>query len=184
MPCPHRRIRSAFALMTLAVCALALLAANPAGARDRDAKQPPRSERLVIHGEDTVTDGPCDKGVCPLTLTGGRYAGTIGSGAYTGSVDLAVAHAFPNGQGGVCAPVRGRLVLGRGKPDRLVLALTGASCQDGTGPVTAASFTGVMRFTVARGHGKYAGARGSGLVSASEDAADRERMTLIGRIAR
>ena len=186
MPCPHRRIRSAFALMTLAVCALALLAANPAGARDRDGKQPPRSERLVIHGEDTVADGPsCPRGVCTLTLEDGRFSGTpVGTGAYTGSIALAVAKAFPNGEGGVCAPVRGRLVLGKGTPDRLVLALSGASCQDGAGPVTAASFTGVMRFTIVRGHGKYAGARGGGLMTSSEDAADRERMTLVGRIVR
>jgi hypothetical protein len=75
-------------------------------------------------------------------------------------------------------------VLGKGTPDHLVLALSGASCQDGAGPVTAASFTTVARFTVVRGHGKYAKARGGGLMTASEDAADRERITLIGRITR
>ena len=125
------------------------------------------------------------KGVCTLTLSGGRFAGApVGTGAYAGSIDLAVAKAFPNGQGGVCAPIRGRLVLGKGTPDRLVLALAGASCQDGAGPVTAASFTGVARFTVVRGHGKYAGARGGGLMTSVEDAADHEQMTLIGRITR
>jgi hypothetical protein len=65
-----------------------------------------------------------------------------------------------------------------------VLALSGASCQDGDGPVTASSFTGLARFTVVRGHGEYAGARGGGLMTSLEDAADRERLTLIGRITR
>jgi hypothetical protein len=170
--------------MTLAVLALAVLVASPAGARDRDGKAP-RTERLVIHGEDTVADGPCPKGVCTLTLRDGRFAGTpVGTGGYAGSIQLAVAEAFPNGEGGVCAPVRGRIVIGKGTPDRLVLALSGASCQDGAGPVTAASFTGVARFTVARGHGKYAGARGGGLMTSSEDPADHERLTLIGRLSR
>ena len=66
-----------------------------------------------------------------------------------------------------------------------MLAMAGASCQDGAGDVTAASFTGVARFTIARGTGAYAGARGRGLaVFTFEGADDRERLTLIGRLAR
>jgi hypothetical protein len=121
--------------------------------------------------------------VCPLELTDGAFRGTVGTVAYTGAIKLKVAEAFPNGEGGVCAPVRGKIVLGAGSPDRLVLALSGDSCQDGAGPVTAASFTGVAHFVVVHGTGAYADASGSGVGSFSEDAADREHMTLIGRIS-
>jgi hypothetical protein len=85
---------------------------------------------------------------------------------------LRVADAFPNGENGVCAPIDGRIVLGAGSPNRLVLAVSGDSCQDGSGPVTADSFTGVSRFWVKYGTGTYAGARDSGLMTSSEDAAD------------
>ena len=73
--------------------------------------------------------------------------------------------------------------LGTGA-DRLVLAVDGDSCQDGAGPVTAASFTGVAGFKVTHGTGRYAKAHGRGLATFSEDAADHDRMTLVGRIAR
>ena len=61
---------------------------------------------------------------------------------------------------------------------RIVLAVSGSSCQDGAGPLTAASFTGLARFTVNRG------GYGSGLVSLTEDAAKHHRITLIGHITR
>jgi hypothetical protein len=64
-------------------------------------------------------------------------------------------------------------VLGIGTPDRLVLAVSGDSCQDGGGPLTPASFTGLAQFTV-----KYA----TGLASFTEDAAHHHRMTLVGRL--
>jgi hypothetical protein len=91
---------------------------------------------------------------------------------------------FPNGEGGVCAPIDGRIVLGAGSADRLVLALSSDSCQDGAGDVTAASFTGIASFLVKHGTGAYAKAKGYGLASFFEDASDREHMTLIGRISR
>jgi hypothetical protein len=169
----------------LALIALAVLGSASATAAHAAADGERRAERLVVHGEDTVVDGACAKGACSLTLTRGRFRGTpVGTGAYIGSLRLAVAEAFPNGEGGVCAPVRGRLVLGAGSRDRLVLALAGVSCQDGSGPVTEASFTTVTRFTVVRGHGAFAHARGRGLLSASEDAADRSRLRVVGRIVR
>ena len=105
-----------------------------------------------------------------------------GAGGYRGSLELAVADAFPNGEGGICAPLRGRVVLGAGTADRLVLALAGDSCQDGGGPLPA-GFTGLARFTVKHGTGRYARAAGSGLATFSEDAAKQHRMTLVGRIA-
>jgi hypothetical protein len=43
---------------------------------------------------------------------------------------------------------------------------------------------GLAHFTVKYGTGSYGGARGSGLASFSEDAADHDRITLIGRISR
>ena len=76
------------------------------------------------------------------------------------------------------------MTLGAGSPDRLVLALSGVSCQDGAGPVTEASFTGLAQFAVVKGTGRYAHARGSGIGTFVEDAGDQERMTLIGRISR
>ena len=142
-------------------------------------------ERLVVRGDDVVKDGPCQAGVCQLELTDGVFRGTpMGTGAYTGSFELGVAEAFPNGEGGVCAPIDGHIVLGAGSPDRLVLAVEGDSCQDGAGDVTAASFTGLARFVVEYGTGAYAKAKGHGLATFLEDASDHERMTLIGRISR
>ena len=75
-------------------------------------------------------------------------------------------------------------MLGVGTPDRLVLALSGDSCQDGSGDVTASSFTNVARFVIKHGTGAYSKASGSGLATFSEDASDVEHMTLIGRISR
>ena len=68
-----------------------------------------------MRGVDTVVDGPCPAGVCQLTLKDGAFRGTpTGTGAYTGSIKLAVAAGFPNGEGGVCAPIEGEIVLGAG----------------------------------------------------------------------
>jgi hypothetical protein len=142
------------------------------------------SQRLVVRGDATVTDTPCPGGVC-LELTNGRFRGApVGSGAYAGSINLRVADAFPNGEGGVCAPIQGEIILGAGSPDRLFLAVDGDSCQDGAGNPATSSFTGLARFTVKHGTGAYARASGKGLVTFSEDASDHDRMTLVGRIAR
>ena len=67
-------------------------------------------------------------------------------------------------------------------PSATITAPSGG--QDGAGPVTAASFTGVAGFKVTHGTGRYAKAHGRGLATFSEDAADHDRMTLVGRIAR
>ena len=75
------------------------------------------------------------------------------------------------------------MVLGEGSPDRLVLAVNGDSCQDGQGDPRTSSFTGLAQFVVKYGTGKYARTSGSGLASFAEDAADHDRMTLIGRIS-
>jgi hypothetical protein len=178
MPSLHRRpLIGALALA-------ALVATTPAGAADQPGKS--RSEqRLVVRGDATVVDGPCNARVCRLALSDGRFrGGPVGTGAYTGSIKLAVGDAFANGEGGICAPLKSRVVLGPRTADRLVLALAGDSCQDGAGPLPAASFTGLAHYTVKRGSGRYARATGSGQAVFSEDAANRHRMTLIGRIAR
>jgi hypothetical protein len=183
---PTLRPSTGLAALALATGGLAG-AANPAGAADTSPSGKDRREqRLVVRGDATAVDGPCDaRGVCPLELTDGRFRGTpVGTGAYTGSFKLDVGNAFPNGQGGICAPLKGRITLGVGTPDRLRLAVSGDSCQDGAGPVTAASFTGLAEFTIKRGTGRYAGATGGGQASFTEDAAKHHRMTLIGRIAR
>ena len=118
-------------------------------------------------------------------MSDGAFRGSpVGAGAYTTDVDLHVAEAFPNGEGGVCAPIEARIVLGTGTPDRLVLAVEGDSCQDGAGDPTTTAFTGLGRFSIKHGTGKYAGARGRGVATFLEGADDHERMTLIGRIVR
>jgi hypothetical protein len=188
MPSIHvrPRFRSALALFAVALLAPAsAVAANAASAADdRDGAKPKHSERLVVRGDATVTDAPCDAGVC-LELADGHFRGNpVGTGAYTGSIEFAVADAFPNGEGGVCAPIQGRILLGAGSPDRLTLAVAGNSCQDGAGNPATSSFTGLARFTVEHGTGAYAKATGSGFASFLEDASDQDRMTLIGSITR
>ena len=172
---PRGRLRGVLALL-LAGLAFSM-ATSSAGAHQG-------KQRLVVRGDATIVDGPCTAGVCPLEIAGGRFRGTIGAGDYRGAMKLHVAEAFPNGEGGVCAPIDGSLVLGAGSPDRLVLSVDGESCQDGAGPVTAASFTGLAQWEVKYGTGVYDDARGRGLASFAEDAADHDRMTLIGRISR
>lgn len=180
--------RSVLAVLALLVIGLAFaVATNPAGAADRVNSPVPTKhhaeQRLVVRGDATVTDAPCDAGIC-IELDG-QFRGTpVGTGAYTGSIKLKVAEGFPNGEGGVCAPISGRIVLGAGSADRLVLGLRGDSCQDGEGDLTQAAFTNVAEFVVKYGTGEYAKARGNGLATFSEDASDRERMTLIGSIYR
>jgi hypothetical protein len=170
-----------FRSISLIALALALAVATSGVA----AASPAKSERLVVRGTDTVKDSPaCPGGVCKIELTDGAFRGTVGTGSYTGALDLVVAETFANGEGGVCAPIRGRIVLGAGSPNRLVLALMGDSCQDGKGDVREATFTGLAGFVVKYGTGTYAKARGYGLASFTEDAADREQMTLVGRISR
>jgi hypothetical protein len=189
MPSIHIRptARSVLAALALLVIGLSsAVATGPAGAADpadgSASTKHPAEQRLVVRGDAIVTDVQCDAGVC-IELDG-QFRGTpVGTGAYTGSLKLKVAEGFPNGEGGVCAPVKGRIVLGAGTQDRLVLAITGDSCQDGAGDPTRSSFTGLAEFTVKHGTGKYAGSSGSGLASFFEDAADNDRMTLIGRIS-
>jgi hypothetical protein len=180
-------VRSTRRLLALPLAAVALAAlTSAAGAATRaPASDRHSAQRLVVRGDATAVDAPCDNGVCPVELTDGRFRGApVGAGAYTASLKLKVADAFPNGEGGICAPLKGRIVLGAGTRDRLVVAVSGDSCQDGSGPTTTASFTGLVQFAVTYGTGSYAGATGSGLASFAEDAAKHHRMTLIGRIAR
>jgi hypothetical protein len=175
----HRRRLSAL-LATGAAATLAgpALAAGPHGAHDGDGR------RLVVRGDDTLTELACGPGgVCEAHMTGGTFRGPpVGTGGYEGVVRLAIAEAFDNGEGGQCAPVSGAITLGAGTPNRLVLSIDGTSCQDGGGNPTQSSFTGLMRFKVQYGTGSYAGSRGGGVATILEDAADHERMTLVGRL--
>jgi hypothetical protein len=167
-------------ILTLLALALAGLAFAVTASADGKHQA---GQRLVVRGDDTVVDAPCPGGLC-VTLSGGTFRGApVGSGAYTGSLKIGLAEAFPNGEGGVCAPVRGHVVLGAGTPDRLDLAVWGDSCQDGAGNPTQSSFTGLARFAVVHGTGAYAHASGGGIGSFLEDASDHERVTLIGRIS-
>lgn len=182
MTSPHPRLaRAVRAFLGLALAGLTLaIVANTASASDKQHG----SQRLVVRGDATVTDFPCNAGVCPLEFAGTFRGAPVGTGAYAGSIKLNVNEAFSNGEGGVCAPIEGHFTLGAGTPDRLVLALYGDSCQDGAGDPRSSSFTGVAHFVVKSGTGAYAKTRGGGLASFSEDAADHDRMTVIGRITR
>jgi hypothetical protein len=168
---------STLALPAVLAAGLALAGPATAGASHHG------DQRLVVRGESTIQDRPCPDGIC-LEMTDGTFRGTQGSGAYGGAMTLDIANAFPNGEGGLCAPIRGSIVLGDGTTNRLVLAIAGDSCQDGAGDPTTSSFTGTAQFVVKHGTGAYAKARGHGLATFSEDAADHDRMTLIGRISR
>jgi hypothetical protein len=180
-----RTLRAALALPAVALAGFGVAAATSAAdPSDASARHHGEQQRLVVRGEATIADSPCPAGLC-LELQDGTFRGTpVGTGAYGGSIELLVAETFPNGEGGICAPMRGEIVLGQGSPDRLVLAVDGDSCQDGAGDPTTTSFTGLARFTVKHGTGTYAKASGSGLATFSEDAADQDRMTLIGSISR
>src|SRR5688500_6745179 len=94
----------ALALVAVALAAPAFAAATNAGA----AHEKHASQRLVVRGDATIADGPCIAGVCKLQLTDGSFRGTpVGTRAYSGTMKLSVADAFPNGEGGVCAPIQG-----------------------------------------------------------------------------
>jgi hypothetical protein len=176
---PLRRARFA----VLAITALALLALALAGsthAAGGPAK--PTTKRLVVRGEDNnLPEGPCAGGVC-ARIADGSFRGTLGSGAYSGALRIHVADTYDNGEHGVCAPVDTRIELGAGSPDRLVIAAVGESCQDGSGSVTTAPFTTILRFRIVGGTGAYAGATGGGLATEAEDDHDHDHLTLIGRV--
>jgi hypothetical protein len=178
---PRWTLRPALALLALVLVGLAFVASTSTAGAAPGAKA---VERLVVRGEDTVLDGPCAPSGCPFQLAGGKFRGTLGTGDYSGALTLDIADAFSNGEGGVCAPLRGTIVLGTGSPDRLELAVWTESCQDGAADPRTSSFTGLARFVVKHGTGAYAKATGYGIGSFIEDANDHERMTLIGRIAR
>ena len=176
---PARGARLALLAPVAAVLALAATGSAAQAAH--------QGERMVVRGTDTVLDdgGACPAGVCELTLADGAFRGTTGKGAYTGAVKLKVAEAFPNGEGGVCAPLAGKITLGTGTPDRLVLRLDGSSCQDGAGPPSRPPRSPASTdVSVATAPASYAHARGYGIAVFAEDADDREQMTLIGRLSR
>lgn len=46
-------------------------------------------QRLVVRGDATAVDGPCDAKACPLMLVDGRFRGApIGAGTYTASFSV------------------------------------------------------------------------------------------------
>jgi hypothetical protein len=175
----HRRVAVLVAAAALAGLALAATAV----ATTAQSAKHPATQPLVIRGDSTIVEQPCAPDDCHFEYAGGTFRGSLGTGEYTGSFDFDPATIYPNGEGGVCAPIRGTIVLGAGSPDRLVLALRGDSCQDGSGDPTNSSFTTVARVTVEDGTGKYTGATGGGILSSAEDVTDHDRLTLIGRIA-
>jgi hypothetical protein len=171
---------------TLAALALALVGAAFAVTASASDAHHRTTERLVVRGESTIVDSPvCPGGVCKLEFVNGTFLGTpVGTGAYDGALDLRVAEGFSNGEGGGCAPIAGRITLGAGTKNRLVLGVYGDSCQDGGGDLKTSSFTGLAGWVVKYGTGTYAKAKGRGTAVFLEDAADRDRMTLIGSISR
>ena len=182
MSSTHRRwpLRPALALLALALVGLAFVASTGSA----HATPGKAVQRLVVRGEDTVLDGPCGPSGCPFQLADGKFRGTVGTGDYTGALTLDIADVFDNGEGGLCAPLNGTIVLGAGTPNRLELAVWVESCQDGARNPTQSSFTGLAHFVVKHGTGAYAKATGYGIGSFLEGADDHEHMTLIGRISR
>src|SRR4051812_32460172 len=85
---------------------LGLVLALPVSA-SADAKHSD-GQRLVVRGTDTVVDHPCAGGLC-IELGDASFRGTLGTGAYTGALKVDLAEAFPNGEGGACAPVAGQI---------------------------------------------------------------------------
>jgi hypothetical protein len=169
-----------FAIAAALACLAAVVLAAASQADDKHGGQ-----RLVVRGDATIVDGPPGPDGIPIKIVDGSFRGApVGKGAYEGDMKLEVAKTFDNGEGGVCAPMRGQIVLGADSPNRLVLGVAGDSCQDGSGPLPLSTFTGLAEFVVKKGTGKYAGYRGAGLATFAEDAADHDRMTLIGRISR
>jgi hypothetical protein len=175
--------RRALAMIAPVLTVLAVGGATAAASGHHHAAE---SEKLVVRGAGTVVDGgPCPGGVCKLTVSDGAFRGApVGTGAYTSDIALHVAETFPNGEGGVCAPIEASITLGAGTPNRLLLSVEGDSCQDGAGDPRTTAFTGLGKFKVKQGTGAYAGARGRGVATFLEGADDQERMTLIGRIVR
>jgi hypothetical protein len=170
-------------VLALAVVLAALAFATTALATGAGPGKRHTTETLVVRGDSTIVDHPCAPDDCHFEYAGGRFRGTLGAGDFTGSFDFDPATIYANGEGGVCAPIRGTIVIGDGSPDRLTLALRGDSCQDGAGNPAAGSFTMVARVAVEGGTGRYAGATGSGTLTSVEDPDDHDRMTLIGRIS-
>ena len=163
----------------LAVPALALLALAPAAqAGDHGA------ERLVVRGDSTIVDGTVRPGRLPAADERRRVPRHARHRRLRRRPDAR--RRRRRSRTARAASARRSAAASRSAPaaDRLILAVDGDSCQDGAGPVTAASFTGVATFKVTHGTGRYAKAHGRGLATFSEDAADHDRMTLVGRIAR
>ncbi len=181
--------RALLALLALVLAGLALGAAtSAAGAADKaQTGKHGKKERLVVRGDATIVDNPsCPGGVCDLAFVDGKFRGTpVGTGAYDGALKLKVAEAFSNGEDGVCAPIDGPHHARRRHAEpprarrlrRLVPGRRWARSPPRRSPT-------LSRFTVKYGTGTYAGARGSGVASFSEDAGDRDRMTVIGTITR
>ena len=130
-----RPIRAA--LMLAALCACALSFSATASAKHHE------TERLVVRGEGTVADHrAAPPAACCRRRQPPRHDRRR---LHRHGRARASPATFPNGEGGVCAPIRGRIVLGAGTPDRLTLAVAGDSCQDGAGPPPLSSFTGLAR---------------------------------------
>ena len=151
--------------------------------RRRRRHGPARSSSAATRPPSTAR---ATRGVCRSSSTDGRFRGTP-----LGSRRL---RRLPQARGRPGLPQRRRRHLrparraascsapapptGSSSPSRATRARTAP------GPLEAASFTGLARFTVKHGTGRYAGATGGGLATFAEDAANHHRMTLVGRIAR
>ena len=165
----------ALALTTLAL-AVTARAVGPEAAHGRAASGSSCAARTPS------STSPCPGGLC-IALSGGAFRGTpVGTGAYTGSDRARLADAFPNGEGGVCAPVAGTITLGAGTPDRLDLAVAGDSCQDGAGDPDAVLVHRHRPLHGIYGTGAYAHAYGTASRRSSRTPPTTRTLTLIGRI--
>ena len=70
-------------LLAVALAAFALVFATSSAAATG------HTQRLVVRGEATVVDGPCDARVCRIELTNGRFRGTpLGAGVYLSLIHI------------------------------------------------------------------------------------------------
>ena len=180
---PSRPLLGLVALLFVGLAfSAATVSAGAAGHAPSDKHQ--AKQQLVVRGEATVTDTPCGEARLPrahrrpLPRHPGRHRRLHRRGHAQGR------RAVPQRRGRRLRPDRRRHHARRRHPGpprarRRRRLLPGRRRQ----PRRPSSFTGLAHFTVKHGTGSYADARGHGLATFSEDAADRDRMTLIGRIA-
>lgn len=118
---------------------------------------------------------------CTVETNGTQTSSHLGRGAYVSDLTVDWAQAYPNGDGGFCAPASGPSVLTAANGDTLTLSNTGTVCEVGkTGANVPHTFTGT--FTISGGTGRFANASGAGTESGGDDGAGNSSYSASGTI--